>query len=164
AVTLPINYRLAADEVGYILENAGAKLLLCDDELADAASGFTNVVFVDSAARRDSTRLAPRATAAHMHPSQPDDLFRLMYTSGTTDHPKGVIHTYANFYWKCADHVVALGLGAGDRLLIAGPLYHVGAFDLPGMAVLWVGGMIAIERDFDPACALSSIAREKLTG
>jgi len=99
-----------------------------------------------------------------MHPAQPDDLFRLMYTSGTTDHPKGVTHTYTNFYWKCADHVVALGLGAGDRLLIAGPLYHVGAFDLPGMAVLWVGGMIAIERDFDPAHALSSIAREKLTG
>src|SRR5438105_1976313 len=60
--------------------------------------------------------------------------------------------------------VVALGLGAADRLLIAGPLYHVGAFDLPGMAVLWVGGMIAIERDFDPARMLAAIAREKLTG
>src|SRR5262249_40980067 len=91
AVTLPINYRLAADEVGYILENAAVKLLLCDDELAEAASGFTDVVLLDSAARRDSTRLAPRASAANMHPSQPDDLFRLMYTSGTTDHPKGVM-------------------------------------------------------------------------
>jgi fatty-acyl-CoA synthase len=59
---------------------------------------------------------------------------------------------------------VALGLTAGDRLLIAGPLYHVGAFDLPGMAVLWVGGMIAIERDFQPERALASIARERLTG
>src|SRR5262249_38545680 len=133
AVTLPINYRLAGDEVGYILDNAAAKLLLCDDELADAARGFPDVVFLDAAAQRDSTHLAQGATAANMHPSQGDDLFRLMYTSGTTDHPKGVMHSYANFYWKCADHVVALGLGADDRLLIAGPLYHVGAFDLPGM-------------------------------
>ena len=164
AVTLPINYRLAADEVGYILHNAGAKLLLCDDELADAVSGFAPVVFLDAAAQRDSTRLAAGLAAANMHPSRPDDLFRLMYTSGTTDHPKGVMHSYGNFYWKCADHVVALGLGAGDRLLIAGPLYHVGAFDLPGMAVLWVGGMISIEREFDPARALAAIAREKLTG
>jgi acyl-CoA synthetase (AMP-forming)/AMP-acid ligase II len=99
-----------------------------------------------------------------MHASQPDDLFRLMYTSGTTDRPKGVMHTYSNFYWKCADHVIALGLTAADRLLVAGPLYHVGAFDLPGVAVLWVGGMLCIHREFDPVRALAAIAAEKLTG
>ena len=164
AVTLPINYRLAADEVGYILDNAAARLLICDEELASAAPAFPHVVFLDEAAQRDSTRLTIGARPAPMHKAQPDDLFRLMYTSGTTDRPKGVMHSYGNFYWKCADHVVALGLTAGDRLLIAGPLYHVGAFDLPGMAVLWVGGMIAIERDFQPERALASIARERLTG
>ena len=42
-----------------------------------------------------------------------------------------------------------LGLSQNDRLLVTGPLYHVGAFDLPGMAVLWVGGMLCIHRDFD---------------
>jgi fatty-acyl-CoA synthase len=163
AVTLPINYRLAADEVGYILDNSAARLLICDAELAGAVPPFPHVALLDAAAQRDSTRLAPGGTAGKMHPCRPDDLFRLMYTSGTTDRPKGVMHTYSNFYWKCADHVVALGLGAGDKLLVAGPLYHVGAFDLPGVAVLWVGGMIAIERDFEPARALASIAREKLT-
>ena len=86
-----------------------------------------------------------------------------MYTSGTTDRPKGVMHSYTNFYWKSADHVLALGLGAHDRLLVAGPLYHVGAFDLPGMAVLWVGGTISILRDFDPAGALAAIAEQRLT-
>jgi fatty-acyl-CoA synthase len=45
-----------------------------------------------------------------------------------------------------------------------GPLYHVGAFDLPGLAVLWVGGMLYIQRDFDPAAALAAIERERLTG
>jgi len=164
AVTLPINYRLAADEVGYILDNAAARLLICDEELASAAPAFPHVVSLDAAAQRDSTRLAAGAHPTPMQKAQPDDLFRLMYTSGTTDRPKGVMHSYGNFYWKCADHVVALGLTASDRLLIAGPLYHVGAFDLPGMAVLWVGGMIAIERDFDPERALASIARERLTG
>jgi fatty-acyl-CoA synthase len=164
AVTLPINYRLAADEVGYILDNAEARLLICDEELAGAATGLPHVVLVDEAAQRDSSRLAADARPAAIHRAQPDDLFRLMYTSGTTDRPKGVMHSYGNFYWKCADHVVTLGLTADDRLLIAGPLYHVGAFDLPGMAVLWMGGMISIERDFDPARALAAIAREKLTG
>jgi fatty-acyl-CoA synthase len=164
AVSLPINYRLARDEVGYILENSGAKLLLCDAELAATVQGLAETVLIDEAAQHDSTRLAPSQSPAKMHASQPDDLFRLMYTSGTTDRPKGVMHTYSNFYWKCADHVVALGLSASDRLLVVGPLYHVGAFDLPGMAVLWVGGMLSIHRDFDPVRALTSIAAEKLTG
>jgi acyl-CoA synthetase (AMP-forming)/AMP-acid ligase II len=74
------------------------------------------------------------------------------------------MHSYSNFYWKCADHVVALGLSASDRLLIAGPLYHVGAFDLPGVAVLWVGGTLSILRDFSPVRALAAIAQEHLTG
>lgn len=86
-----------------------------------------------------------------------------MYTSGTTDRPKGVVHSYDNFYWKCADHVIALGLSRDDRLLMTGPLYHVGAFDLPGVAVLWVGGMVMIHRDFDPSHVLASIEAEKLT-
>jgi acyl-CoA synthetase (AMP-forming)/AMP-acid ligase II len=60
--------------------------------------------------------------------------------------------------------VVALGLGPQDRLLVTGPLYHVGAFDLPGMAVLWVGGTICLHRDFEPAAILASIAAERLTG
>src|SRR5215472_4833783 len=110
AVTLPINYRLAADEVGYIVDNAEARLLICDEELAGAATGLPHVVFLDEAAQQDSSRLTADARPASMHRAQPDDLFRLMYTSGTTDRPKGVMHSYANFYWKCADHVVALGL------------------------------------------------------
>jgi acyl-CoA synthetase (AMP-forming)/AMP-acid ligase II len=94
---------------------------------------------------------------------QPDDLFRLMYTSGTTDRPKGVMHSYGNFYWKCMDHVIGLGLSAQDRLLVVGPLYHVGAFDLPGMAVLWLGGSIILQRQFDEAAALAAIEAEKIT-
>jgi len=165
AVSLPINYRLAADEVGYIAENAQARLLLCDEELTAAATGLPNVVPIDAATQRDSCRLGSTSQMpAKMHAVRPSDLFRLMYTSGTTDRPKGVIHTYSNFYWKCADHLVALGLSATDRLLVAGPLYHVGAFDLPGVAVLWVGGTLAIQRDFDAAGALALIAGERLTG
>lgn len=165
AVSLPINYRLAAEEVDYILDNAGARLLLCDHEFAAGPADLPSVLCVDAAAQSDSTRLArAEQPPAAMWRARPEDLFRLMYTSGTTDRPKGVMHSYANFYWKCADHVVALGLSANDRLLIAGPLYHVGAFDLPGAAVLWVGGTLAILRDFSPEHALAAMADGRLTG
>ena len=164
AVFLPVNYRLAAEEVRYITEHAGAKLIIADDEFARLVGSLDAVVLVDTAAQSDSTRLAGDVVPAPMHVTGPEDLFRLMYTSGTTDRPKGVMHTYGNFYWKNADHVIALGLTAADRLLVTGPLYHVGAFDLPGIAVLWVGGTICIHREFDPVAAMRAIAQERLTG
>ena len=170
AVFLPINYRLAAAEVSFITGNAGAKLIFADAELAPAVADDPRAVLVDTAAQSDGRVLAGTAGAGKDAPVPPmrvrgtQDLFRLMYTSGTTDHPKGVMHSYENFYWKCMDHVTALGLSAQDRLLAVGPMYHVGAFDLPGVAVLWQGGMICVLRDFDPDAVLAAIEREKLTG
>lgn len=155
-VFLPINFRLSADEVAYICKDSGAKLLLADEELLSSTSGVANVIPVMPAAQADSTRLGA-ASPLPMVVKRPDDLFRLMYTSGTTDRPKGVMHTYDNFYWKCADHVLALGLNAQSRLLMAGPLYHVGAFDLPGVAVLWQGGSVVILREFSASAALTLI-------
>ena len=164
AVFLPINYRLAADEVGYIVGHAGAKLLVADEELAAAAAGAADVVLVDAAARADSTRLGPNAAPAELRMRRPGDLFRLMYTSGTTARPKGVVHAYENFYWKSADHIVWFGLTPATRLLVVGPLYHVGAFDLPGMAVLWLGGTVVLQREFDAAAVLDAIEAERIEG
>jgi fatty-acyl-CoA synthase len=165
AVLLPINYRLAADEVHYIAGHAGAKLVFVDDELQASAAGIGQRIVLDAAAQADSSRLAAGCTPCEApHASRPGDLFRLMYTSGTTDRPKGVMHSYENVAWKCLDHITALGLNRDDRLLVVGPLYHVGAFDLPGLALLLVGGTLAVMRDFDAADALALIDRERLTG
>src|SRR3954468_18239083 len=161
AVFLPINFRLSRDEVGYIAGNAGARLLIVDEELAANAAGATMIV-LDEAAQQSVTHLAGDAHPASMHGRRPSDLMRLMYTSGTTDRPKGVMLTYDNFYWKSADQTIALSLSADTRLLVVGPLYHVGALDLPGIAVLWHGGFIHIQRTFEPETALAAIAEDKL--
>lgn len=160
-VFLPINFRLSADEVAYICADAGAKLLLVDEELRPSAEGVGGAITVTRAAQADSTMIGAAAPLP-MAVRRPEDLFRLMYTSGTTDRPKGVMHTYENFYWKCADHVLALGLNSDSRLLMAGPLYHVGAFDLPGVAVLWQGGSVVILRDFSAGSALELIEKERI--
>jgi len=169
-VFLPINYRLAADEVTYITGNAEARLLFADDDFAEIVAGMEETILLDAQARCDIRTLCRRADGAPdleavRRPAyrQPEDLFRLMYTSGTTDRPKGVMHTYSNFYWKCVDHTIDLDLTADDRILVVGPLYHVGAFDLPGVAVLWRGGMMCILREFDEEEALTAIEHERLT-
>lgn len=170
AVSLPLNFRLASDEIQYITEHAGACLLFADEELIETTSDLTiPVIVMDEAKQGDTRHLSRESVGADdrkisVHPRAPNDLFRLMYTSGTTDRPKGVTHSYENLYWKTIDHTIALQLSAKDRLAVVGPLYHVGGFDLPGIGVLWLGGTIVLMRDFDPEQVLNTIAREKITG
>jgi fatty-acyl-CoA synthase len=162
AVFLPINYRLASDEIAYIVENADARLLIADEEFGASAAGPAPIVLVDVIAQSNATHLAADTKPVAAYPRCPSDLMRLMYTSGTTDRPKGVMLTYENIYWKSADHVLALGLSRDTRLLVTGPLYHVGALDLPGIAVLWQGGMLSIQREFDAAQCLAAIEADRL--
>ncbi|WP_032959647.1 AMP-binding protein, partial [Bordetella hinzii] len=165
AIVLPINYRLGRDEVDYILCNAGARLLCADAEFEANVPPGVDCLRLDGPAQRDASRLWPRALPAREPwPVGPGDVFRLMYTSGTTDRPKGVVHSYENFYWKTLDHICELGLSREDRLLVVGPLYHVGAFDLPGMALFLVGGSLVILRDFDASTVMRTIAAHRLTG
>src|SRR5215216_3418711 len=96
AVFLPINYRLSADEVDYIVGNSGARILIADEEFASVAAGGAPVVLLDEAAQSGAARLAPDVAAVPMLVRKPRDLMRLMYTSGTTDRPKGVMLTYEN--------------------------------------------------------------------
>lgn len=164
AAFLPVNFRLAPDEVGHILRDSGARMLFADAEFPEVQALHEATVVVGTEAQCDGRRLVdPDLPVPGPSPRGGNDLFRLMYTSGTTARPKGVIHSYDNFYWKCMDQVVALGLMQEDRLLVVGPLYHVGAFDLPGVALLWLGGTLVLHRDFDPDQVLAAIGRHRVT-
>lgn len=169
AVVLPLNFRLSADEVDYIANHAGATLVIADDIFETEASGAKlPTIVLNAAAQADigAALLDPAGGRRRIVaiPRGRDDVFRLMYTSGTTSRPKGVVHTYDNFYWKCFDHVLALGLGETTRLLVVGPLYHVGGSDLPGLGVHLAGGTLVVLRDYEPRAVLEAVAREKIEG
>lgn len=166
AVILPMNFRLSAQEVSYIVGHAGADLVLADDEFRGSmAQVGVPVIYLDTAAQsRCQTAFAQSAPQVEASRRTGADLMRLMYTSGTTDHPKGVMHSYDNFYYKNMDMVQSLQLGAQDRLGIVGPLYHVGGCDLPGLAVHIAGGALVVQRDFDARATVDMIAAESITG
>ncbi|GAJ96712.1 AMP-binding protein [Agrobacterium rhizogenes] len=170
AVVLPMNFRLSADEVRYITLHAGAQLIFADDIFVDATEGTKlPVILLDEAGRSNVAAMLDVSAkqshiAADIVPRGRDSIFRLMYTSGTTSRPKGVVHTYDSYYWKCYDHILTLGLNKNTRLLIVGPMYHVGGCDLPGLAVHLAGGTIVIQRDFEPRKLLETIAHERIDG
>lgn len=169
AVLLPLNYRLAPSEIAYILADAGAKLLIADAEFGDEAmplarEAVEDVVLLDAASQADIRAIAGGPQAGPATRREGADLMRLVYTSGTTSRPKGVMHAYDQFYWKHLGFLAPLGLTAGTRLLTVGPLYHVGGLELPGLSVFALGGMMVLEREFDPERALDAIGRHDLNG
>jgi fatty-acyl-CoA synthase len=173
AIAMPINWRLAAPEVRYILEHSGARALVCDQSLVDLANEATKDMdgtlvraCVSPPTADGWTTLADlRATPDRVDRVVvgADDVHRLMYTSGTTGRPKGVMISHANLAWKNMAHIVELGFTSADLGLACGPLYHVGALDLTTTTLIATGGTVIIHRSFEAAAVVDELERSRVT-
>jgi acyl-CoA synthetase (AMP-forming)/AMP-acid ligase II len=172
AIAMPINWRLAAPEVRYILEHSGARALVCDESLMQLANEATMgledtmIRLSISVGENGWTPLADvrgdSNVAAHVAATA-DDVHRLMYTSGTTGRPKGVMITHANLAWKNLAHTIEFGFTDADLGLACGPLYHVGALDLTTTSLIAVGATTIVHRSFDASDVVSEIERSRVT-
>ena len=110
AIFLPINYRLSRDEIGYILDNSKSKYIFVDQEFLGSIERDIQKIVIDEDLQNSLLPLTKNEVPVPPAYMTGNELFRLMYTSGTTAHPKGVMHTYDNFYWKTFAHVPTLGI------------------------------------------------------
>ena len=173
AIVMPINWRLAAPEVRYILEHAGARALVCDERLVPLANqamegwdGPRVRACASAGPVEGWTALADLRAPAWSQartPAEADDIHRLMYTSGTTGRPKGVMITHANLAWKNVAHLVEFGFTSSDLGLACGPLYHVGALDLTTTSLIAAGATVIIHRTFDAADVVDEVERSRVT-
>ncbi|SFQ70233.1 acyl-CoA synthetase [Amycolatopsis rubida] len=158
AITLPINFRLAAAEIEYLLDDARPVVVVHDDTfaaLAKEASGARTLVS-DSELVQEG-RVEPE-------PAGPDDVAVLMYTSGTTGRPKGAMLTHGNLEAN-AINVLTSGEGIlpSDITLTVAPLFHIGGLALFTLPLLYAGGTVVVAGKFDPQETLALIQREKVT-
>jgi len=175
AVPVPLNFRLAAQEWQFILEDSGATVVLAQSQYADAleavrgslprvrhwiatdgqgAAGWQSVAALTVGRPRDNPTCALTNGAA---------LYQ-MYTSGTTGRPKGAVLTHASVITNGYQSLAALGPLArpGERILVVMPMFHAGG------ASFVVGGGVAgatmvIEDDFDPKRFVDTLERERIT-
>ncbi|HEX5095977.1 MAG TPA: long-chain fatty acid--CoA ligase, partial [Acidimicrobiia bacterium] len=172
AIAMPVNWRLAAPEVQFILEHSQARAFVCDGELLDLGNEATkdassDLVRVSIGPRADvwtdfEELAASEARVARIAVAG-DDIHRLMYTSGTTGRPKGVMITHANLAWKNFAHVTEFGFTSADIGLACGPLYHVGALDLVTTTMIAVGATTIVHRVFDAQRVVDDIERLRIT-
>jgi O-succinylbenzoic acid--CoA ligase len=184
AVLVPLNTRLTASEVGWQLEHAAVRLLICASETEvlaaadvpqDCAAYHLRFDQTGSAGWFVGTALAGSRLKDRLKPplrtrrptlqTQSFDLGRLqaiIFTSGTTGRPKGTMLSFANHFWSATASAFHLGTRAGDRWLSCLPLCHVG-----GLAILFrcclYGSAVVLHNGFDGAAVLRSLESDKPT-
>ena len=129
-VLVPVNFRLHAHEVAYIVEHSGARVLLVDPELDESLSGVrAEHRFVLGAATDDALfgSTQPPASAEIAE----DDLATLNYTSGTTARPKGVMLTHRNLWMNATTFGWHAGISDRDRFLHVVPIFHCNGWGMP---------------------------------
>jgi acyl-CoA synthetase (AMP-forming)/AMP-acid ligase II len=175
AVNVPLNWRLVPDELEFILADAGATVLVYGAEFAAAAAELRS--------RGDATAIEHWIQAGGDVPhgavdyddwlrsqsdAEPalagcnDDLLFIMYTSGTTGPPKGVMHTHATVMWAIQTINTTADFQVHDRFLNTLPMFHVGALT-PSLCVAYRGLTLVAMRSFDPNDAWKQIKDERIT-
>jgi acyl-CoA synthetase (AMP-forming)/AMP-acid ligase II len=172
AVVVPVNIRLAPPEVAYVLRDAGCQVLvfdpalratveaLADHELSEHLRSVVSLGPCDS--HDDLLELAAAADQSAAHSVREIDDAMILYTSGTTGHPKGVLHDHRRLLWTGMSQLPTCGLRDGDRYLHVAPLYH-GAGTTFITAMTLVGGTQIVLPGFDPAAVLDAFERERIT-
>jgi fatty-acyl-CoA synthase len=179
AVLNALNYRLDAASVAFILEHAGAKLLIADREysatVAEALKRLKRkipVIDIDDPLHKGGERLGKLDYEALLAEGDPDfaslrprdewDAICLNYTSGTTGNPKGVVYHHRGAYLNAFGNALAFGLSAQSVYLWTLPMFHCNGWTYP-WAVTAVGGTHVCLRRVDPAAIFQAIVKHGVT-
>ena len=160
AVFVPMNWRLTVPELTYIVGDCSPVVLIHDADFADAAVELAATCGVPHLCGRDPDdnvyeRLIATADGlATPEPLTHDDIATILYTSGTTGHPKGAIITHGMRLWQAVNLTGPERLTADSVCLVTLPQFHVGGLDVYANPCFHYGGKVLVMRGYDPAATL----------
>jgi len=164
AVFVPLNWRLTGNELRILVEDAGPELLVCEEEFRDAGAEAIrgSTVHTVLSAGPDGNELAGAIDAAEPirhRPQVPADApVTLLYTSGTTGRPKGVIWTRQGAWYCELNFTFASGVSPGDVFLCDVPMFHVSGLCAMTRGAICSGSTLIVSDRFTPANALALLS------
>lgn len=171
AVVVPLNWRLAPPEIAFIAKDAGISALAYGPEYAQAVVGvradlparaYVAVGGEAPAGDHSYTALLAAASAEQPQPEGAgDDPLVIMFTAGTTGRPKGAVLTHHNLFFDSCTVSHSLDWRTGDRVLVALPLFHIGAL-IYVVINTHVGATTALMKAFDPGGFLKTVQDHKV--
>ncbi|WP_322093465.1 FadD3 family acyl-CoA ligase [Paraburkholderia bannensis] len=183
AALVPVNTRMKGLEAGAILADSGARVLFCCGEFLGEQypsmlaphrpASLERVIVFDGAVehaceswqaflqRAEQTSLqAFRSREADVNP---DTLMDVMFTSGTTGRPKGVMTTHGQNLRGAHDWAQIATLREGDRYLIVNPFFHAFGYKAGWLAALSSGATVLPHAVFDPQAVLARVVSERVS-
>ena len=158
AIVVPLSTRATAHELTVIVADCSMKVLVAGDEFAEIASQL-------SVGRRSVEKIvgAPGAAPEVREPRDPEATYCLLYTSGTTGKPKGVMIPRRQLYWNGYNTAVDWDLRADDVSPIYTPLYHAGGLAAFLIPILCAGGTIVLHKSFSTTAVWKTIEDHRCT-
>ena len=161
AIYTPLNWRLTATELSVLAQDSEPALLVVEAEFADAAgrafAADITTYRVDTA--RNPFREAVLACAPEpVRPGRPDWPCLMLYTSGTTGRPKGVVLTRANLFWASVNFAAVGEVGLESAMLCDTPMFHTVGLVATCRCVLQQGGAVLLSEAFAPGASLARLS------
>jgi fatty-acyl-CoA synthase len=160
AVFTPFNWRLTVPELRFIVSDCEPTVMFYDPDFADTARELSAACGARHLCGRDLTNggyesvIAEASGGVTPESLTHDDVATVLYTSGTTGHPKGAIITHGMRFWQMINLTGPCRVTADSTCLTVLPLFHVGGLDVYANPVFHYGGKVLVERAYDPALTL----------
>jgi long-chain acyl-CoA synthetase len=170
-VAVPLNTRFQVAELVYALNHSGAKVLIGQADLIakllqtpGEIAGVERIFLTDGALPGTQSLSALIEDAPMEWPAVSEDqLAVVLYTSGTTSRPKGVMHSHATLRRQSANYIEVLGAAAYEQCLVSLPLCHIAALSIWLLPLTEIGGTATILPRFEPGAMLRAIVHDRIT-
>ena len=176
AMFMPINFRLMKPDLEYVLNDSQPAALFCEERflplVQETAQRLESPPGLILEIADQPGQGGPSGYERYLAGGEPgfsgpplaeDTPCQLMYTSGTTGRPKGVMLSHENVIWNTMNMLQARHDRAEDVALVVGPLFHVAALNSHYTSRLALGATSVIMHKFDPLEMMRLIEREKIT-
>jgi fatty-acyl-CoA synthase len=163
AILVPLNWRLAVPELQFIVNDCHPKVIIHEDTYASAVAQLDVPMKLQLGSDYENAKAASDPSSVHPVTATFDDPWAILYTSGTTGHPKGAITTHGMFFWNAVNIGNAIGLTADSTNLNVLPTFHSGGLNLYTTPCLHMGGTSVNLREFDPGRMLEWFTSGRIT-